>query len=67
MLTDMTMDLCNKYPHLGDIMTNEPPMRRIGDRTDLKAPVVYLLSNASAYHTSDDILITVGILAGRLL
>lgn len=67
MLTDMTMDLCNKYPHLGDIMTNEPPMRRIGDRTDLKAPVVYLLSNASAYHTSDDILITGGIHAGRLL
>ncbi|EPE08052.1 short-chain dehydrogenase reductase sdr [Ophiostoma piceae UAMH 11346] len=67
MLTDMTIDLCDKYPWLADIMTNEPPMRRIGDRTDLKVPVVYLLSDASAYHTSDDILITGGIHAGRLL
>ncbi|KAH6989304.1 short chain dehydrogenase [Ilyonectria sp. MPI-CAGE-AT-0026] len=67
MATDMTLDLCKKYPWLGDIMQNEPPMRRMGDRTDLKVPVVYLLSNASAYHTSDDILITGGIHAGRLL
>ncbi|CAH0027318.1 unnamed protein product [Clonostachys rhizophaga] len=67
MVTDMTLDLCQKYPHLGDIMNNEPPMRRMGDRTDLKVPVVYLLSQASAYHTSDDILITGGIHAGRLL
>ena len=67
MLTDMTNDLCTKYPWLGDIMRNEPPMRRSGDRTDLKVPVVYLLSNASAYHTSDDLLITGGIHAGRLM
>lgn len=67
MLTDMTNDIAARYPWLGDIMRNEPPMRRIGDRTDLKAPVVYLLSNASAYHTSDDILITGGIHAGRLM
>ncbi|KAF7546010.1 hypothetical protein G7Z17_g8734 [Cylindrodendrum hubeiense] len=67
MVTDMTLELCDKYPWLGDIMQNEPPMRRMGDRTDLKVPVVYLLSNASAYHTSDDILITGGIHAGRLL
>ncbi|KAI1102684.1 short chain dehydrogenase, partial [Jackrogersella minutella] len=67
MVTDMTMDQCNRYPWLGDIMNNEPPMRRMGDRTDLKVPVVYLLSQASAYHTSDDILITGGIHAGRLL
>ena len=67
MLTDMTNDLAQRYPWLGDIMRNEPPMRRIGDRTDLKVPIVYLLSDASAYHTSDDILITGGIHAGRLM
>ncbi|KAG0647013.1 NADP-dependent mannitol dehydrogenase [Hyphodiscus hymeniophilus] len=67
MLTDMTIDLCDRYPWLADIMMNEPPMRRIGDRSDLKVPVVYLLSDASAYHTSDDILITGGIHAGRLM
>ncbi|KAJ9150757.1 NAD(P)-binding domain protein [Pleurostoma richardsiae] len=67
MLTDMTIDLCDRYPWLAEIMVNEPPMRRIGDRMDLKGPVVYLLSDASAYHTSDDLLITGGIHAGRLL
>ncbi|POR36845.1 Uncharacterized protein TPAR_02971 [Tolypocladium paradoxum] len=67
MMTDMTLDLCKRMPWLGEIMNNEPPMRRMGDRTDLKAPIVYLLSNASAYHTSDDILITGGIHAGRLM
>ncbi|KAK2594012.1 hypothetical protein QQS21_008274 [Conoideocrella luteorostrata] len=67
MLTDMTVQQVAQFPHLGEIMRNEPPMRRIGDRTDLKTPIVYLLSNASAYHTSDDILITGGIHAGRLM
>ncbi|KAH8691362.1 short chain dehydrogenase [Talaromyces proteolyticus] len=67
MVTDMTLDLCDRMPWLADIMNNEPPMRRMGDRTDLKVPVVYLLSDASAYHTSDDLLITGGIHAGRLM
>ncbi|KIX01090.1 uncharacterized protein Z518_10156 [Rhinocladiella mackenziei CBS 650.93] len=67
MVTDMTLELVDKYPHLADIMVNEPPMRRMGDRTDLKGLVVYLLSNASAYQTSEDILVTGGIHAGRLL
>ncbi|KAJ4299138.1 hypothetical protein N0V90_004382 [Kalmusia sp. IMI 367209] len=67
MLTDMTLNLCNSMPWLGDIMNNEPPMRRMGDRADLKVPIVYLLSDASAYHTSDDLLITGGIHAGRLM
>lgn len=66
MMTDMTLDLAKKYPHLGAIMTNEPPMRRMGDRTDLKGLIVYLLSDASAYTTSEDILVTGGIHAGRL-
>ncbi|KUJ19526.1 short chain dehydrogenase [Mollisia scopiformis] len=67
MMTDMTLDLAKKYPHLGAIMTSEPPMRRMGDRTDLKGLVVYLLSDASAYTTSEDHLVTGGIHAGRLL
>ncbi|KAK5049310.1 hypothetical protein LTR84_004239 [Exophiala bonariae] len=67
MMTDMTLDLAQKYPHLGAIMTNEPPMRRMGDRTDLKGLIVYLLSDASSYTTSEDHLVTGGIHAGRLL
>jgi len=42
-------------------------MRRMADRTDLKGAVVYLLSDASAYQTSEDMLITGGIHAGRLM
>ncbi|OAA63462.1 NAD(P)-binding domain protein [Niveomyces insectorum RCEF 264] len=66
MLTDLTIELCDRMPWLAEIMTTEPPMRRIGDRIDLKVPVVYLLSDASAYHTGDDLKITGGIHAGRL-
>ncbi|KAF6836746.1 short-chain dehydrogenase reductase sdr [Colletotrichum plurivorum] len=65
MATDLTIDLCAARPWLGEIMNTEPALRRIGDRTDLKVPVVYLLSEASAYHTGDDLLITGGIHAGR--
>ena len=64
-MTDMTLDLCDRMPHLKEIMTGEPPMRRMADRTDLKGLVVYLLSDASAYQTSEDILVTGGIHAGR--
>lgn len=64
-MTDMTLDLCDRMPHLKEIMTGEPPMRRMADRADLKGLVVYLLSDASAYQTSEDILVTGGIHAGR--
>ncbi|KAI0436240.1 short chain dehydrogenase [Xylaria telfairii] len=67
MVTDMALGLCSRSPWLREIMNTEPPMRRMGDRTDLKVPVVYLLSNASAYHTGDDLLITGGVHAGRLM
>ena len=62
----MTLDLCDQMPHLKKIMTTEPPMKRMADRTDLKGIVVYLLSDASAYQTASDVLITGGIHAGRL-
>lgn len=67
MMTDMTLALAQRYPHLADIMTNEPPMKRMGDRIDLKGIAVYLLSDASAYTTSEDHLVTGGIHAGRLM
>lgn len=66
MMTDMTLQLIAAHPHLGDIMTTEPPMRRVGHPSDLKGIVVYLLSDASAYTTGADILVTGGIHAGRL-
>lgn len=67
MLTDMTVNLMDRIPYLAHIMTTDPPMWRIGDRRDLKGLIVYLLSDASACQSSEDILATGGIHAGRLL
>jgi NAD(P)-dependent dehydrogenase (short-subunit alcohol dehydrogenase family) len=64
--TDLTIDLVKMRPKLGEIFNSEPAMKRIGDRTDLKAACVYLLSNASAYMTSGEMLITGGLHAGRV-
>ena len=41
-------------------------MKRMGDRTDLKAAAVYLLADASAYMTSAEMLITGGLHAGQV-
>jgi sorbose reductase len=62
----MTVELVKKRPQLGKIFNSEPPMNRIGDRTDLKAAAVYLLSDASGYMTSAEMLITGGMHAGRI-
>jgi sorbose reductase len=64
--TDMTATLAESHPELLDVFTNEPPLRRMGDRTDLMAAVVYLLSDVSAYTTGTDLLVTGGLHAGRI-
>ena len=52
--TDLTLDLVKERPRLGGVFNSEPALKRIGDRTDLKAAAVYLLSDASAYMTSGE-------------
>jgi NAD(P)-dependent dehydrogenase (short-subunit alcohol dehydrogenase family) len=64
--TDMTLSIADSRPELFQIFQTEPPMKRMGDRADLKGALVYLLSDASAYTTSTDILITGGLHAGRV-
>jgi NAD(P)-dependent dehydrogenase (short-subunit alcohol dehydrogenase family) len=64
--TDMTATLAESHPELLHVFTNEPPLRRMGDRTDLMAAVVYLLSDVSAYTTGTDLLVTGGLHAGRI-
>ncbi|CAH0047329.1 unnamed protein product [Clonostachys solani] len=64
--TDMTAELIEKRPLLGEIFNSEPPMKRIGDRKDLKAAAVFLLSDGSAYMTDAEMLITGGMHAGRI-
>lgn len=65
MNTEMAATLFQTRPSVAKHFHMEPPMRRIGDRTDLKAAAVYLLSNASAYMTGGEMLITGGLHAGR--
>ena len=57
----MTLDIADRNPYLPAIMTSEPLMRRMGDRTELKGLIVHLLSGASAYQTCEDVLVTGGI------
>jgi len=66
-MTDMTLDISDTRPGLSQIFVTEPPMKRMGDRTELKGGVVYLLSEASSYMTGGELLITGGMHAGRSL
>jgi sorbose reductase len=65
--TDMTGDMAIKNPKLLEIFTNTPPLGRMGEREDLTAAVVYLLSSAAAYTTGADIPVTGGLHAGRII
>ncbi|THX14569.1 hypothetical protein D6D13_02992 [Aureobasidium pullulans] len=64
--TDLIADLVKQRPTLGEVFQSEPPMKRMGNRTDLKAAAVYLLADASAYMTSGEMLITGGLHAGQV-
>lgn len=61
----MVLDIAKARPRLADIFVSEPPMKRMGDRTELKGAAVYLLSEASSYMTGGELLITGGMHAGR--
>lgn len=65
MMTDMTLEIAAARPGLTEIFVTEPPMKRMGQRTDLKGAVVYLLSEASSYMTGGELLITGGLHAGH--
>lgn len=64
--TEMTQALRDQLPELVDIMHSAPPLKRIGNRNDLTGTVVYLLSDAAAYTTGAEILVTGGMHAGRI-
>ena len=63
--TEMTKGLAVTRPELLAVFKS-PPLGRIGDRADLKGVVSYLLSDAAAYTTGTDILVTGGVHAGLL-
>ncbi|EXJ73599.1 uncharacterized protein A1O5_03361 [Cladophialophora psammophila CBS 110553] len=64
--TEMTKGLALTRPELLTVFKSAPPLGRIGDRADLKGIVGYLLSDAAAYTTGADVLVTGGVHAGQL-
>ncbi|KAI9871148.1 MAG: hypothetical protein M1830_003262 [Pleopsidium flavum] len=65
-MTDMTLGLGVQYPELLALFESEPPLKRMGDRRDLKAAVVHYLSDASSYTTGSDLLVTGGLHLGHI-
>lgn len=66
MRTNLTDDLLKARPALCTPFLEQPPMKRMGDCTDLMTAAVFLLSEASAYMTGAEMLITGGMHAGRI-
>jgi len=64
--TEMTKALALTNPELWSVFNQAAPIQRIGDRADLKTIVAYLLSDAAAFTTGSDCLVTGGLHAGRL-
>ncbi len=64
--TDMTHELGLRDPEKLSVFESAAPMKRMGDRKDLKGIVGYLLTDAAAYTTGADIEVTGGLHAGRI-
>lgn len=60
-MANLMADIAEVRPDLAEIVTTEPPMKRMGDRTDPKAAAVFLLAEASPSVTGADMLITGGL------
>lgn len=67
MRTALTEQLLKRRPALQVPFNEQPPMKRMGECTDLMAAIVYLLSDASAYMTGAEMLITGGMHAGQIV
>jgi len=64
--TEMTAGLAVTNPEIISAFTSAVPLHRVGEREDLKTLVGYLLSDAAAYTTGSDILVTGGLHSGHL-
>jgi NAD(P)-dependent dehydrogenase (short-subunit alcohol dehydrogenase family) len=62
-MTDMTVKNIDQRPNIIQELEANIPMRKLGDRRDLKGAVVLLLSEASAYTTGTDLCIDGGLVA----
>ncbi|KEF62488.1 uncharacterized protein A1O9_00461 [Exophiala aquamarina CBS 119918] len=62
----MTAGLAVTNPEIISAFTSAVPLQRLGAREDLKTIVGYLLSDAAAYTTGSDILVTGGLHSGHM-
>jgi sorbose reductase len=62
--SQMTRDNAVKFPRLTDMYHNSPPVRRIGQASDLTPLVALLLSEAGGFMTGGDYVVTGGLHAG---
>ena len=62
--SDMTRDNAVKFPRLTDMYHKSPPVRRIGQASDLTPLVALLLSEAGGFMTGGDYVVTGGLHAG---
>jgi len=62
--SDMTRDNAVKFPRLTDMYHNAPPVRRIGQASDLTPLVALLLGEAGGFMTGGDYVVTGGLHAG---
>ena len=63
----MILEISDTRPGLASLFVTEPPMKRVGDRKDLKGAAVYFLSDASSYVTGSELLVTGGLHAGQTM
>ena len=64
--TELTRNLAVTNPELMSRFRASTPMGRVGQREELKGIVGYLMSDAAAFTTGTDILVTGGMHAGHL-
>jgi sorbose reductase len=62
--SQMTRDNAVKFPRLTDMYHHSPPVRRIGQASDLTPLVALLLSEAGGFMTGGDYVVTGGLHAG---
>jgi NAD(P)-dependent dehydrogenase (short-subunit alcohol dehydrogenase family) len=63
--TDLNLDLAKIRPEVKHYFTEAPPMKRIGQPSDIAGGAVYLLSDVAAYVTGHNLAIDGGMSTGN--
>ncbi len=64
-MTDTLLNFAKARPEIAEVCVTEPPAHRMGNKSELKGAVVYLLSEASSYMSGSEMLVTGALHVGR--